>query len=80
MDDEGLLDIRQVEVIFRGRDQVIVNGGMKDAERLVTSALSSPIAGTPLRLQQEGGGARQQNSKTAGNKGGDGERGDQRAE
>jgi len=53
MADNGLLDIRPVEILFRGRDYVIVDGGMKEAERIVTSALSSPVAGTPLRLLQQ---------------------------
>ncbi len=80
MDSKGLLDIRQVEVIFRGRNQVIVNGGMKDAERLVTSTLSSPIAGIPLRLQQNDDAPGQQQEMAAGKNRGEGGRGGKRAE
>jgi len=80
MDNKGLLDIRQVDVIFRGRNHVIVNGGMKDAERLVTSALSSPIAGTPLRLQQQGDDPGQKQAKAAGKIRGEGKRSAKRAE
>lgn len=80
MDNKGLLDIRQVDVIFRGRNHVIVNGGMKDAERLVTSALSSPVAGIPLRLQQDNAAADQQQTMAAEKKPGEGKKGGKRAE
>jgi RND family efflux transporter MFP subunit len=80
MDNKGLLDIRQVDVIFRGRNHVIVNGGMKDAERMVTSALSSPVAGIRLRLQQDDAAADQQQAMAAGKNRGEGKKGDKRAE
>jgi RND family efflux transporter MFP subunit len=57
MDDEGRLDIRPVDIIFRNRDQVIVRDGLTEGERLVTSSLASPIAGIPLRLAEEEHGA-----------------------
>ena len=80
MDKKGFLDIRQVDVIFRGRSHVIVNGGMKDAERLVTSALSSPVAGIPLRLQQNDEAPVQQQEAAAGKNSGTGQRSGKRAE
>jgi RND family efflux transporter MFP subunit len=80
MDNKGLLDIRQVDVIFRGRNHVIVNGGMKDTERLVTSALSSPVAGIPLRLQQKDEAPGQEQAMAAGKKRGEGKRSDKGAE
>ncbi|WP_419174598.1 efflux RND transporter periplasmic adaptor subunit [Desulfosediminicola sp.] len=48
--DNGMLDIRTVDVLFRNRDQVIINGGIHDNDRLVTSSLASPIAGIPLKV------------------------------
>ncbi len=36
MDNNGMLDIRQVDVLFRGRNHVIVDGGISGGERLVT--------------------------------------------
>ena len=54
MDDNGMLDIREVDITFRGRDHVIVESGLQNGEHLVTSALSSPIAGIPLRLKEDG--------------------------
>jgi hypothetical protein len=53
MDEDGRLDIRQVEVIYKERDRVIVKSGIEDGESLVVSALSSPIVGTPLRLNDK---------------------------
>lgn len=50
MDDDGFLDIRNIEVVFRSRDQVIIRNDLVDGDRLITTPLSSPIAGTPLRL------------------------------
>lgn len=69
MDDEGRLDIRPVDIVFRNRDQVIVREGLAEGERLVTSPLASPIVGIPLRLAQDEQGAgtpgqgKQQNSE-----------------
>ncbi len=51
MDDDGLLEIREIEVAFRNREEVIIHQGLEDGERIVISALSSPITGTPLRLE-----------------------------
>lgn len=54
MNGEGQLEIREVEVLFRNREQVIVGKGLQDGERLVTTQLSSPVTGTPLRLADSG--------------------------
>lgn len=55
MDKEGRLDIRAIDIAFRGRDYVLVTAGVADGERLVVSALSTPVPGMPLRLQEEAG-------------------------
>ncbi|MBU1565810.1 MAG: efflux RND transporter periplasmic adaptor subunit [Proteobacteria bacterium] len=62
MDDDGMLDIRKVNIAFRGRDYVIVESGLNNGERLVTSALSAPAEGIPLRLQGDAGNAQQPQS------------------
>ena len=49
--DEGKLEIRPVEVLFREKDHVIVNGSLDEGERLITTTLSSPIPGTLLRVE-----------------------------
>lgn len=59
MDDNGMLDIRQVGITFRGRDHVIVESGLQNGEHLVTSSLSSPIAGMLLYLKDSSDRPRQ---------------------
>ena len=53
MSDEGKLDIREVELVFRDQDAVIVSSGVTGGENLVVSPLSSPIAGTPLKIEDQ---------------------------
>ena len=52
MDEEGRLDIRTVEIAFRGQDQVLVTGGVSHGEKLITTNLPSPVQGMTLRLQE----------------------------
>ena len=49
MDNENKLEIRSVEISFRGREQVMVTGGLREGERLITTHLSAPVQGMPLR-------------------------------
>ncbi len=49
MDAKDRLDIRDVEIVWRGEDEVCVREGLKDGERLVTSDLATPVRGMPLR-------------------------------
>ena len=51
MDDREQLDIRPVEIAFRGRDHVLVTGGISTGERLVTTKLPSPVQGMSLQLR-----------------------------
>jgi RND family efflux transporter MFP subunit len=51
MDDQDRLDIRTVEIAFRGKDQVLVTGGVREGEQLITSNLPSPVQGMSLRLK-----------------------------
>ncbi|MBU0639649.1 MAG: efflux RND transporter periplasmic adaptor subunit [Planctomycetes bacterium] len=53
MDDEDKLEIRPIEIIFRGRDDVFVRIGLTAGERLVTSDLAAPVAGMPMRLASD---------------------------
>ena len=52
MDEQGQLDIRPVEVAFRGQDHVLITGGVRDGERLITPNLPSPVEGMTLRLKE----------------------------
>ena len=66
MDEEGKLDIRPVEVLYRGQDSVIVSRGIDDGESLVISPLSSPVAGTALKLHEEQRSAKEQVARKDG--------------
>jgi len=53
MTSNGTLDIRPVEVAWRGRDQVLISLGVTSGEKLVTTDLSMPIQGMTLRESEE---------------------------
>ena len=48
--EDGLMEIRKVEVVRRGRDVVYVGKGLEDGQRIVTSDLAVRVAGTPLKI------------------------------
>lgn len=48
MTNEDRLEMRPVEVVWRDQESVLVRGGVSAGERLVTSAISTPIAGMRL--------------------------------
>ncbi|MBA1149559.1 efflux RND transporter periplasmic adaptor subunit, partial [Ectothiorhodospiraceae bacterium WFHF3C12] len=58
MNDAGELEIRPVEVAYRDTRRVLVTGGIGRGERIVTSQLSAPVAGMPLRAAPADGGDR----------------------
>ncbi len=66
MNDADELDIRQVKVVFRGKDAVYISEGIVDGERMVTADMSAAVNGMPLRLPDDppaqagssGGGAK----------------------
>lgn len=51
MDGEDALDVRTVEIAFRGQEHVLVTGGVSAGERLITSNLPSPVQGMKLRVR-----------------------------
>ncbi len=53
MNDEGNLEIRSVGVAYRGRDRVVIHDGLAAGERIVTTDLSTPVEGMPLRVASE---------------------------
>lgn len=52
MSSEDQLEIRKVEVAFRGRDTVQVTSGLAEGERLILSPLPAPVPGMLLRLAE----------------------------
>ncbi|MEA3226289.1 MAG: efflux RND transporter periplasmic adaptor subunit [Planctomycetota bacterium] len=55
MDDAGRLDIRPVQIGFRGTDRVYVTAGLAENERLVATDIAAPVQGMPLRLAPKEG-------------------------
>ncbi|NGO38693.1 efflux RND transporter periplasmic adaptor subunit [Limisphaera ngatamarikiensis] len=54
MNERDELEIRSVEVAFRGPDSLWVTGGLREGERIVISELPAAVPGLPLRVA--GGG------------------------
>jgi len=50
MDQDNRLDIRKVDIAFRGEEEVYLTAGLESGERLITSLLPTPVQGMPLRL------------------------------
>lgn len=50
---DGTLDIREVEVVWRAQQYVLIDGGLEDGERVVTSPLASPVPGLRLKLAED---------------------------
>lgn len=49
MNDSDELEIRQVTVVFKEPDFVLISGGIEDGERIVTTNLATAVEGLPLR-------------------------------
>ena len=50
MDDTGRLEIRPVQVAFRGPEKVYVTEGLAENERLVITDIAAAVPGMPLRI------------------------------
>ncbi len=50
--DDGVLDIREVNIAWRHDDAVLVDAGIEPGERLITSSLNAPVAGMRLRIDE----------------------------
>jgi RND family efflux transporter MFP subunit len=48
VDEEGLLDIREVDVAHANRERAVVSAGLSAGERVVVSAIRNPIQGMAL--------------------------------
>ena len=51
MGPDDTLQIREVEVVWRGRDSVLVRGGLQDGDRVITSGMAAPVEGMPLQIE-----------------------------
>jgi RND family efflux transporter MFP subunit len=52
--EQGKLRIRKVEIVFQDADYAYVNEGLSDADRVVTTDLSTVVEGADLRTESEG--------------------------
>ncbi len=50
MDDAGRLEIRPVQIAFRGPDRVYVTNGLAENEQLVVTDIAAPVPGMPMRV------------------------------
>lgn len=50
MDDAGRLEIRPVQIAFRGPDSVYVTEGLTENEQLVVTDIAAPVPGMPLKV------------------------------
>ncbi|MCD4690103.1 efflux RND transporter periplasmic adaptor subunit [bacterium] len=83
MDGEDNLRIRTIEPVYTGQKHVFVTDGLEVGERLVTSYLSSPVEGMPLRAKggtamddEAGGGIAKADAAATGEVGGGTVKGD----
>ncbi|MCP3175839.1 efflux RND transporter periplasmic adaptor subunit [Desulfuromonas sp. KJ2020] len=53
MNEQDRLEIRPIEILFRGRDEVLVPQGLQEDERLVVTDLSAAVEDMRLRLQED---------------------------
>lgn len=59
MGADDTLEIRKVDIAFRGHDRIFVTQGVEGGERLVVTDLAAPVAGMPLRMKGEEGSSPQ---------------------
>ena len=54
MGADDQLEIRPLQIAYRGSDEVFVTAGLDDGERIVTSGIAAVAAGMPLRVDSGG--------------------------
>jgi len=70
MDAEGQLEIRPVQIVFSGPEEVFVSEGLTENEQLVVTDIAAPVAGMPLRLAEAEGEGIEQGAPMAPDEGG----------
>ncbi len=51
--EDGVLRIREVEIVFRDRDFVYISAGLSADDQVVTTNLATVLDGSPLRLEDD---------------------------
>ena len=57
LDTEQRIQFREVEVLRSERDRILVSGGLKPGERVVISALETPMEGMQVRVEADDRGS-----------------------
>ena len=50
LDKQNKLAIRKIDIAAKNSEYVFITGGLSEDDRIITSSLSTPVPGTPLRL------------------------------
>ena len=53
---DNTLDIKPVDVIYRGENEVVIYDGISSSDKIITTDLAAPVEGMLLRLRTEGAG------------------------
>ncbi|MBN1449725.1 MAG: HlyD family efflux transporter periplasmic adaptor subunit, partial [Anaerolineales bacterium] len=53
MNDANELEIRPVEIVYRGVDRIYITKGLSEGERLVLTDIGAPVEGMPLRVADD---------------------------
>ena len=53
MTADGKLETREIEVLYRGAEEILATGGLEAGERVVTTVLSAPVDGMALRTRDQ---------------------------
>jgi RND family efflux transporter MFP subunit len=53
MNENNKLEIRPVEIVFGSKDTVYIRNGFQEGDKVVTTDLSTPVEGMPLRTDHE---------------------------
>jgi RND family efflux transporter MFP subunit len=53
MNEQDQLDIREIDILRRNRDRLLVSAGIEEGERVVVSDLPAPVAGMALAIRGE---------------------------
>jgi hypothetical protein len=53
LSDENRLEIRTVSPVWRDAEQVFLNEGLREGDRLVISEIPAPVNGMELRVEEK---------------------------
>lgn len=51
MTDDNHLDIRSIDILYRDATQTVIAGGLEPGDAVITSELTAPIQGLPIRVE-----------------------------